>query len=216
MCWLHRAILSVHKYNLKNYFNLCNFVFIFEWGKDSGSLKVLKMKFSRLLWVDLGLHADSWKAFIQNPATSILSVLVSKGFFFLFLSTLYSRSEIPFQGDLNNTQALSHSAMWCFTPRELLEVSPAAEEIVGRHSACSLLSRAWKPWCMKTVWPKMGNPTSALLVLHLFAFVIWEDELPGWRFGSSESYVGKNVMTVPLTSIVKRKIAQLCPTVSVD
>lgn len=131
--------------------------------------------------------------------------------FFLLLSTLYSRSEISFQGDLNTTQALSHPLMGCFTPRELLEVISSAEEIVGKYSAGSFWFRAFGTWKLQ---PKMGNPSFTLLVLHVFTFIIWEDELPGWRFGFSES--PENVMTVPLTSIAKRKITKICPTASED
>lgn len=102
-----------------------------------------------------------------------------RGCFFLFLSTLYSRSEISFQGDLNTTQALSHSAMGCVTPRELLSRGNCGLTL-------SMLTPFQSIWSMKTVQPKMGNPSFTLLVLHLFAFIIWEDELTGWKFGFSE------------------------------
>lgn len=151
------------------------------------------VSFSRLLWVDIKLHADNLKAFIQNPATGILSVLYSKCF--LFLPTVHSRSGFPFQGNLNTAQVESHPATWYFTPREPFKSSPQQRQFWANtqqaHSFPEHLV-VHESWAAQD-----GEPDSHLSVAFccLHSQGRWAARLETWLFWA---ICRQNVMTVPL------------------
>lgn len=164
--------------------------------KGSESLKVLKTKVSRLLWLDLRLHADSSKALIQNPVTSCLCSFQKVFFFFCSCQHFILDQKFP-----SREMFIPHNS-FCngmFYPRELLEVISSAEEIVGKHSARSFLSRAFG--ARKPCSPKWGIQVSPLWCCM---FVHSPSGKMSCQAGDVAflSHVAKNVMTVPLTSIV--------------
>lgn len=83
-----------------------------------------------------------------------------------------------------------HTSIQSFCNGMFSSYRTARSHFLSRGNCGQTLSRlipVQNIWYMKTVHPKMRNPSLTFLVLHIFAFIIWEDGLPGWRFGFSET-----------------------------